>query len=132
MFFRRDTEFVVESMMPNLKSIRGELTLSIAGQRLFYPYPFLINFENSNLARPRFVYGAYLFHVIPIGNDSMLDGILESKDASLGLSLVAHVGIFLAHAHHDSLMPRAANDGGEDGSGRIVPGETGLFLWMYK
>ena len=75
MFFRRDTEFVVESMMPNLKSIRSELASSIAG-RLFYPYPFLVNFDHSNLARLRFVYGAYLFHVIPIGNNSMLDGIL--------------------------------------------------------
>jgi len=30
-----------------------------------------------------------LLHVVPVGDDSMLDGIFESKDTSLGLSFIA-------------------------------------------
>ena len=30
----------------------------------------------------------------------MLDWVLEGEDAALGLSLIAHVCILLAHAHH--------------------------------
>merc|ERR1719414_25789 len=39
-----------------------------------------------------------LFHVVPVGNDSMLDGVLQGKDTSLGLSLVADVRVLLTHA----------------------------------
>ncbi len=29
----------------------------------------------------------------------MLNGVLEREDAALGLRLVAHIGVLLAHAH---------------------------------
>lgn len=45
----------------------------------------------------------YLLHVIPVGDDSMFDGVLESKDSSLALSLVSHIAVFLAHTHHHTL-----------------------------
>merc|ERR1712165_137054 len=67
-----------------------------------------------------------LLHVIPVGNDAMLDGVLQRKDAPLALSLISHVGVLLAHAHHDTLVPRAAHDGGEDSPGSIVARKPGL------
>ena len=45
-----------------------------------------------------------LLHVVPVGDDAVLDGILEGEHAPLGLGLVAHVEVPVAHAHHDALV----------------------------
>merc|ERR1719480_594068 len=45
-----------------------------------------------------------LLHVIPVGYDSVLNGVLEGEDTSLGLCLISNIGILLSHANHDSLM----------------------------
>merc|ERR1711875_153995 len=34
-----------------------------------------------------------LLHVIPVGDDSVLNGVLEGEDASLGLGLISNIGI---------------------------------------
>merc|ERR1719447_361300 len=60
-----------------------------------------------------------LLHVVPVGDDSVLHGVLEGEDTPLGLSLVTYIGVLLSHAHHDSLVPGAANNGGEDGPGGV-------------
>jgi len=39
---------------------------------------------------------------------------------------VPDVRVLLAHADHDTLVTGTANNGGEDGAGGIVTGETGL------
>merc|ERR1719309_1333535 len=36
-----------------------------------------------------------LLHIIPVGNDSMLNRVLEGKDTSLGLGLISNIGILL-------------------------------------
>merc|ERR1719427_1088552 len=36
-----------------------------------------------------------LFHIIPVGDDSMLNWVLEGEDTSLGLSLISNIGILL-------------------------------------
>merc|ERR1712002_1378700 len=36
-----------------------------------------------------------LLHVIPVGDDSVLNGVLEGKDTSLGLGLISNIGILL-------------------------------------
>merc|ERR1719474_931025 len=41
-----------------------------------------------------------LLHIIPVGNDSMFNGVLEGKDTSLGLGLVSNIGILLSHTNH--------------------------------
>ena len=69
---------------------------------------------------------AYLFHVVPVGDDSVFNRVFEGENSSLGLSFIADVRIFLAHAHHHALMPRAPHDGGEDGSGSVISGKSGL------
>ncbi|KGL84464.1 hypothetical protein N309_05501, partial [Tinamus guttatus] len=67
-----------------------------------------------------------LLHVIPVGDDAVLDGVLEREDAALALRLVTHIAVLLAHAHHDALVPRASHDGREDGAGGIVASEACL------
>ena len=59
-----------------------------------------------------------LLHVVPVGDNAMVNGVLQGQDASLALGLVAHAGVLLTHTHHHTLVPRAAHDGGEDGPGR--------------
>jgi hypothetical protein len=42
------------------------------------------------------------------------------------LSLITYVGVFLAHANHDTLVTGTANNGGEDSTGCIISGESGF------
>ncbi len=51
-----------------------------------------------------------LLHVIPILNDTMLDGLLNSKYSALLLSLVTNVDFLLIEANHDARHLRATND----------------------
>ena len=67
-----------------------------------------------------------LLHVVPVGHDTVLDGVLQGEDAALALRLVADVRILLAHAHHHALVAGATHDGGEDRAGGVVAGETSL------
>merc|ERR1712051_323886 len=67
-----------------------------------------------------------LLHVVPVGDDSVLNGVLQGEDTPLGLGLVTDIGILLSHTDHDSLVAGTSNDGGEDGPGGIVSGEAGL------
>merc|ERR1711917_213230 len=67
-----------------------------------------------------------LLHIVPVGHDTVLDGVLQREDTSLGLGLVTDVGVLLSHADHDADVTRAADDGREDGAGSVVTGEAGL------
>merc|ERR1711973_208722 len=67
-----------------------------------------------------------LLHVIPVGDDSVLHGVLEGQDTPLGLGLVSDVGILLSHTDHHTLVTGATNDGGEDSSGSVISSESSL------
>jgi hypothetical protein len=67
-----------------------------------------------------------LLHIVPVGDDSVLNGVLEGEDTSLGLSLISDVGVLLAHTDHDTSVTGTSNNGGEDSAGSVVSGETGL------
>merc|ERR1719220_2993782 len=67
-----------------------------------------------------------LLHVVPVGDYSVLDGVLQGEDTPLRLGLVTDVGILLSHTDHDSRVAGTSNDGGEDGPGGVVSGEAGL------
>merc|ERR1712172_222286 len=67
-----------------------------------------------------------LLHVIPVGNDSVLNGVLQGEDTSLALGLVSNIGVLLSHTDHDSLVTGTADNGGEDISGSIISGESSL------
>ena len=38
-------------------------------------------------------------HVVPVGDDAVLDGVFQGQHSSLGLGFVADVGVSLLHAH---------------------------------
>merc|ERR1712243_165924 len=61
-----------------------------------------------------------LLHVIPVGDDSMLNRVLQGEDTSLGLSLISNIGILLSHTDHDTLVSWSSNNGGEDSSGSVI------------
>merc|ERR1719296_489701 len=67
-----------------------------------------------------------LLHIIPVGDDTVFNGVFQGEDTSLGLSFITNIGIFLSHTDHDTLMTGASNDGGEDGPWGVITGETGL------
>lgn len=37
-----------------------------------------------------------LLHVLPVGNNAVLGGVLQHQDATLALGLFVHVGVLLA------------------------------------
>merc|ERR1711923_128270 len=61
-----------------------------------------------------------LLHVIPVGDDSVLNGVFQGEDTSLGLSLISNIGILLSHTDHDTLVAGTSNNGGEDSSGSVI------------
>merc|ERR1719210_2384225 len=67
-----------------------------------------------------------LFHVIPVGDDTVLNRVFEGKDTSLGLSLISNIGILLAHTNHDTLVPGTSNNGGEDSPGSVISSKSSL------
>merc|ERR1711941_190559 len=46
-----------------------------------------------------------LLHVVPVGDDAVLNGVLQGEDTSLGLSLITDIGVLLTHTDHDTLVP---------------------------
>jgi hypothetical protein len=67
-----------------------------------------------------------LLHVVPVGHDTVLNGVLQGEHTSLGLSLVTDIGVLLVHANHDSRMLGATHNGRKHSAGSIVTSETGL------
>jgi hypothetical protein len=67
-----------------------------------------------------------LFHIIPVGDDTVFNGVFEGQDTTFGLGFIAYVGVFLTHTDHDTLMTWATHDGWEDGTWRVITGETGF------
>merc|ERR1719160_887770 len=65
-----------------------------------------------------------LLHVVPVGHDSVLNGVLQGEDTPLGLGLISDVGVLLAHAHHHTLMTGTSNNGGEDSSRSIISSKS--------
>merc|ERR1712071_525324 len=69
--------------------------------------------------------------LLDVANDFSLSGGGERVTA-LGQDLHQVVGqiatsqVFLSHTHHDTLMTGTADDGGEDGAGSVISGESSL------
>ena len=59
-------------------------------------------------------------HVVPIGDDSVFDGVFECQDSFLGLSLLSNIGIFVVHANHDVLIFGSPNNRGEGSSRSVI------------
>lgn len=54
-----------------------------------------------------------LSHVVPVVDDTMLDGVSEFKDSLLGLGFFTHVCFLIVHADHDVVVFGATHDGWE-------------------
>merc|ERR1719486_1592982 len=67
-----------------------------------------------------------LLHVIPVGDDTVFNGVFQGKDTSLGLSFISNIGILLSHTDHDTLVAGTSNNGWEDSPGGVITGETGF------
>merc|ERR1739844_639243 len=67
-----------------------------------------------------------LLHVIPVGDDSMLNWVLQGEDTSLGLSFISNISILLSHTNHHPLMARTSNNGGEYSTGSIISSKASL------
>merc|ERR1712012_362816 len=65
-----------------------------------------------------------LLHIIPVGDDTMFNGVLQGEDTSLGLSFITNIGILLSHTDHDALMSWASNNGWEDSPGGVITSES--------
>ena len=73
-----------------------------------------------------------LLHIIPIGDDAVLNWIFQGEDTTFGLGLISDVAVLLSHTDHDALMTGTANDGREHGTGCVISGKTGLKIkWKY-
>merc|ERR1711975_87914 len=49
-----------------------------------------------------------LLHIIPVGDDTVLNGVLQGEDTSLGLGFISNIGILLTHTDHDTLVAGTA------------------------
>merc|ERR1712133_336524 len=65
-----------------------------------------------------------LLHVIPVGNNTVLNWVLQGEDTSLGLGFISNIGVLLSHTDHDTLMSWSSNNGWEDSSWSIISGES--------
>ncbi|KFV39496.1 hypothetical protein N341_04765, partial [Tyto alba] len=67
-----------------------------------------------------------LLHVIPVGHDAVLNGVLQSEDAPLALGLIPHIAVLLPHAHHDTLVSGTAHNGGKHSPRGTVSSRGGI------
>jgi hypothetical protein len=67
-----------------------------------------------------------LLHIVPVGNDTVLNGVLESQDTTLGLGLITDVAVLVTHTQHNVGVTGTTDDGREDGARSIISGETSL------
>jgi hypothetical protein len=67
-------------------------------------------------------------HIIPVVNDTVLDGILEVEDTSLGLGLVSDISFFAVHTNHYTWVLGSSDDSGETTSWCIISSNTGFAL----
>merc|ERR1712026_443397 len=65
-----------------------------------------------------------LLHIIPVGDDTVFNGVFQGKDTPLGLSLITDIGILLSHTDHDALMSWASNNGWKDSPGGVITSES--------
>ncbi len=49
-------------------------------------------------------------HIVPVGDDSVLNGVLEGEDSTLGLGLITYIGVLLSHTNHHTSVTGASDD----------------------
>jgi hypothetical protein len=62
-----------------------------------------------------------LLHVVPVGDNTVLDGVSQGQDTTLRLCLITDVRVLLAHTDHDTACGQRANQRGVAGGGSSYP-----------
>jgi len=65
-------------------------------------------------------------HIIPVSDNTVLDGVFQGKNTSLGLSFITDIGVFLVHTNHDTGHFRSTHNRGENSPRSIITLETGF------
>jgi len=68
------------------------------------------------------------FHIFPIVNDTVFNGVLKVKDTSLGLGFITDVGFFVVHTNHDTRHLGSSDNSRETASWGIISCNTGFAL----
>jgi len=50
-----------------------------------------------------------LFHIVPVGDNTVFNWVFERQDSTFRLGLVTYVRVLLPHTNHDSLMARTTD-----------------------
>lgn len=58
-----------------------------------------------------------LLHVVPVGDNTVLNGVSQSENTTLGLSLITNIRVLLTHTNHDTENLSVAS---HQGGGRIA------------
>ncbi len=69
-----------------------------------------------------------LLHVVPVGHDAVLNGVLEGEDTTLGLGLITDVRVLLAHADHHSRWRGRPTMEGNTARGASSPAKPALHM----
>ena len=65
-------------------------------------------------------------HVVPIADNTVLDGCLNFEDTALLLCLLTNIDLFLVETDHDAWNFGSANHRGEHGPRGIITSKTCL------
>merc|ERR1719295_982708 len=65
-------------------------------------------------------------HIIPVGDNAVLNGVLEEQDTPFGLSLVSYEAVLVSHANHDTLVLWPPDNRREDTSGGVITSHASL------
>ena len=74
-----------------------------------------------------------LLHIVPVGDDTVLNWVFQGEDTTFGLGFITDVRVFLTHTNHDTLMSWATDDRWEHGTWGIVSGKASLKnFWLIN
>lgn len=66
------------------------------------------------------------FHIIPVGDNAVLNGIFQGQNTSLALGFISHVTVLLVHANHNSGHLWPADNARENCSRSIIACKASL------
>jgi hypothetical protein len=68
------------------------------------------------------------FHIVPIVDDTVFNGISKVEDTSLGLSFITNIGFFVVHTDHDTWHFGSSDNSREAASWCIITSNTSFAL----
>jgi len=68
------------------------------------------------------------FHIVPIVNDTVFNGIFKVQDTSFSLSFITNIGFFVVHTNHYAGVLGSTNNGRETTSWSIISSDTCFAL----